>query len=60
MNNQLAVLARIVRGSLYILSILWSGYLIAVSYQQTGDFLTAIATVLVMLAAMIFNDLLRD
>lgn len=43
---------------LYMVSVLWSAYLILVSYRQTADIVTALATVSVILLSMIFNDLL--
>lgn len=49
----------LIRGSLYVVSILWSAYLILVSYQQTGDLFTALFTILVLLGSMIFNDLMQ-
>ncbi len=44
---------------LYIISILWSAYLILVSYQQSADLVTALVTVSVILLSMIFNDLMK-
>ncbi len=51
---------KIIRGSLYVISVLWSAYLILISYQETGDLFTALLTVLVLLGSMIFNDLMRE
>jgi hypothetical protein len=52
-------LMRLLKSSLYVTSILWSSYLILTSYQQGADLVTALVTVLVLLASMIFNDLLK-
>lgn len=50
---------RTARAVLYIINILWSAYLIWNSYQQTTDVSTALLTVIILLGAMILNDMMK-